>query len=50
VCAHLYLAVAAVDCGCCGIAAFDDDGYAELLGIDGVNEFVIYLAPVGKLR
>lgn len=50
VCAHLYLAVAAVDCGCCGIAAFDDDGYAELLGIDGVNEFVIYLATVGKLR
>lgn len=50
VCAHLYLAVAAVDCGCCGIAAFDDDGYAELLDIDGVNEFVVYLAPVGKLR
>lgn len=49
VCAHLYLAVAAVDCGCCGIAAFDDDGYSALLGIDGEEEFVIYLAAVGKL-
>lgn len=50
VCGHLYLSAAAVDCGCCGIAAFDDDAWAQLLGIDGVNEFVIYLAPVGKLR
>jgi len=49
VCAHLYLAVAAVDCGCCGIAAYDDDGYNKLLGLDGVDEFVVYLASVGKL-
>ena len=50
VCAHLYLAVQAVGCGCCGIAAYDDDGMNALLGIDGVEEFVIYLASVGKLR
>jgi SagB-type dehydrogenase family enzyme len=49
VCAHLYLAVQAVGCGCCGIAAFDDDGLNSLLGLDGVDEFVVYLGTVGKL-
>ncbi len=49
VCAHLYLAAAAVGCGCCAVAAFDDDGFSKLLGIDGEEEFVIYLAAVGKL-
>lgn len=50
VCAHLYLAVQPVDCGCCGIAAFDDDGMNALLELDGVDEFVVYLGTVGKLR
>jgi SagB-type dehydrogenase family enzyme len=49
VCAHLYLAVQAVGCGTCGIAAFDDDRMNAFLGLDGVNEFVVYLSSVGKL-
>ncbi len=48
-CGHLYLAVQAVDSGCCGIAAFDDDACNQLLGLDGEDEFVIYMASVGKL-
>ncbi|MDP2872583.1 MAG: SagB/ThcOx family dehydrogenase [Bacillota bacterium] len=48
-CAHLYLAVAAVDAGCCAIAAFDDDACSTLLELDGEDEFVIYMAAVGKL-
>jgi SagB-type dehydrogenase family enzyme len=48
VCQNLYLAAGAVGCGVCAIAAFDDDAMNELLGIDGRNQFLIYLATVGK--
>ncbi len=48
VCQNLYLAAAAVDCGVCAVAAFDDDAMNELLELDGQNQFVIYLATVGK--
>jgi len=48
VCQNLYLAAEAVGCGVCAIAAFDDDAMDMLLGIDGENQFLIYLATVGK--
>ncbi|MGB7992640.1 SagB/ThcOx family dehydrogenase [Methanoregula sp.] len=48
VCQNLYLAAETVGCGVCAIAAFDDDVMASLLGIDGINQFLIYLATVGK--
>ena len=48
VCQNLYLAAEAVGCGACAIAAFDDDAMNGLLGIDGENQFLIYLATVGK--
>ena len=48
VCQNLYLAAGAVECGVCAIAAFDDDAMNELLGIDGRNQFLIYLETVGK--
>jgi SagB-type dehydrogenase family enzyme len=48
VCQNLYLAAEAVGCGVCAIAAFDDDAMAEILGIDGKKQFLIYLATVGK--
>ncbi|MFZ1897068.1 SagB/ThcOx family dehydrogenase [Methanoregula sp.] len=48
VCQNLYLAAEAVGCGVCAIAAFDDDAMAEILGIDGKEQFLIYLATVGK--
>lgn len=47
-CQNLYLAAEAVGCGVCAIAAYDDDTMAEILGIDGVEQFLIYLATVGK--
>lgn len=47
-CENLYLASQAVDGGCCAIGAFDDDAMNALLGLDGDEEFVIYLAAVGK--
>jgi SagB-type dehydrogenase family enzyme len=49
VCQNLYLACAAIDSGTCAIAAFHQELMDELVGVDGVDEFVIYLAPVGKI-
>jgi SagB-type dehydrogenase family enzyme len=47
-CQNLYLASEAVGCGTCAIAAFDDDRMNELLAINGTDQFLIYLATVGK--
>ncbi|MBT1247963.1 MULTISPECIES: SagB/ThcOx family dehydrogenase [unclassified Thermosipho (in: thermotogales)] len=49
VCQNLYLAATAIDCGTCAVAAYDQDKMDKLVGVDGKNEFVIYLAPVGKI-
>ena len=49
VCQNLYLAVQAVDCGTCAVAAFHQKALDELLGVDGEDEFALYLAPVGKV-
>jgi SagB-type dehydrogenase family enzyme len=48
VCQNLYLAASAVGCGVCAIAAYDDNAMHDILGIDGVDQFLIYLATVGK--
>jgi SagB-type dehydrogenase family enzyme len=48
VCQNLYLACEAIAAGTCAIAAYDQDAMDRLLGIDGEEEFTIYLAPVGK--
>lgn len=48
VCQNLYLACEAIGAGTCAIAAYDQLAMDTLLGIDGVDEFTIYLAPVGK--
>lgn len=48
VCQNLYLACEAVGAGTCAIGAYDQDMLDSLLQLDGEEEFVIYLAPVGK--
>lgn len=48
VCQNLYLSAEAVDCGACAVAAFMDEEMNEILNLDGEEEFVIYLAAVGK--
>ncbi len=50
VCQNLYLACEAIGAGTCAIAAFDQDKMDALIGVDGEEEFVIYLAPVGKIE
>ena len=50
VCQNLYLACEAAGAGTCAVAAYDQEAMDDLLGLDGENEFTIYLAPVGKTR
>ena len=50
VCQNLYLACEAIGAGTCAIAAYDQDDMDRLLGVDGTDEFTVYLAPVGRVR
>ncbi|WP_305043454.1 SagB/ThcOx family dehydrogenase [Geoalkalibacter sp.] len=49
VCQNLYLACEAIGAGTCAIAAYRQDLMDQLLGVDGAEEFTVYLAPVGKV-
>ena len=49
VCQNLYLAAESIGCGTCGVAAYKQDELDQFLGLDGKDEFVIYLAPIGKV-
>lgn len=49
VCQNLYLACEAIGAGTCAIAAYHQEQMDQLLGVDGKDEFAIYLAPVGKI-
>lgn len=50
VCQNLYLSAETIDAGVCAIAAFDDDLLANVLGVDGEEEFPIYIGTCGKKR
>jgi len=49
VCQNLYLACESIGAGTCAVAAYDQAGMDELLHVDGQDEFVTYLAPVGRV-
>jgi SagB-type dehydrogenase family enzyme len=49
VCQNLYLACEAISAGTCAVAAYDQAAMDSLLRLDGREEFVVYLAPVGKV-
>ncbi|MDA3916226.1 MAG: SagB/ThcOx family dehydrogenase [Deltaproteobacteria bacterium] len=50
VCQNLYLACETINAGTCAIAAYDQEELDELLGLDGEEEFAIYIASVGKVK
>jgi len=50
VCQNLYLACETIGAGACAIAAYDQEELDELLGLDGEEEFAIYIASVGKVK
>jgi len=47
-CQNLYLGAESISCGVCAIGAFSDDDLNRVLDFDGEEQFVIYLATVGK--
>jgi len=49
VCQNLYLACENIGAGTCAVAAYDQELMDELIGVDGRDEFTVYLAPVGKV-
>jgi SagB-type dehydrogenase family enzyme len=48
VCQNLYLAAESVGAGACAICGYDQNSVDEFLGLDGIEEFVVYMASVGK--
>ena len=49
ICQNLYLACEGIGAGTCAIAAYDQDKTDKLIGVDGKDEYAIYMSPVGKL-
>jgi SagB-type dehydrogenase family enzyme len=49
ICQNLYLACEAIGSGTCAIAAYDQEAIDRFLGLDGDDEFVVYISPVGKI-
>ena len=45
---NIHLAAEAIDAGACMIGAFLDEAMNDAIGLDGIDEFVIYIASVGK--
>lgn len=48
-CQNLYLACGAIGAGMVAVGAFNREKTDAVLGVDGQEEFSIYMAPVGKL-
>jgi hypothetical protein len=40
----------AFGCGTCAIAAYRQEEFDRFLGLDGEEELVVYLAPVGEVE
>ncbi len=49
VCQNLYLACEGINAGTCAVGAYDQEAMDTLIGVDGKDEFTVYMAPVGKL-
>lgn len=50
VCQNLYLAGESVNMGVCAIGIYDQESIDNLFKLDGEEEFIIYLAAVGKKK
>jgi SagB-type dehydrogenase family enzyme len=48
ICQNLYLACTALGLGTCAVGAYDQAAMDAIFELDGEDEYVVYLAPVGK--
>lgn len=49
ICQALYIACESIGLGTCAIAAYDQKYMDDLINVDGEDEFVVYMAPVGRV-
>ncbi|UCC78881.1 MAG: SagB/ThcOx family dehydrogenase [Candidatus Zixiibacteriota bacterium] len=49
ICQNLYLASEAIGAGTCAVGAYHQKELDNILGVDGEDELVVYIAPVGKI-
>ena len=49
VCQNLYLAACSIGCGTCAVASYSQEKANALFQLDGEEEFVVYMAPVGRI-
>jgi SagB-type dehydrogenase family enzyme len=49
-CQNLYLACEAIGAGTCAVGAYDQKKMDKILGVDGKEEFAIYVATAGKVK
>jgi SagB-type dehydrogenase family enzyme len=47
---NLYLAATSMGLGACAVGAFMDDDMNALLGVDGIEEAIVYMLALGKPR
>ena len=47
-CQNLYLACEALGLGTCAVGAYNQELADKLCGVDGNDEFVVYISPVGR--
>lgn len=50
ICQNLYLAGESLELGVCAIGIYDQEAVDNLLQLDGEEEFIIYMAAVGKMK
>jgi len=48
-CQNLYLAAESIGAGTCGVDGYHQERSDKLLGVDGKDEFTLYVAPVGRI-
>jgi SagB-type dehydrogenase family enzyme len=48
ICQNLYLGATALGLGTCAVGAYDQAAMDAIFELDGEDEYVVYLAPVGK--
>ena len=49
-CENLYLAAESIGIGTCAVGAYYQEEMDAILGVDGEDEFTIYIAPVGRVK
>ncbi len=50
ICQNLYLAAESIEAGTCALLGYSQPHMDTLIGVDGKDEFTIYMATVGKVK